>query len=216
MLIAGIVTLTPKAYADTTCQPIYGGGQTCTSTSISIEKDVVNPVTNNDVHDLGINDPNFHPGDTVTFHITIQNTGTNNISSLTVKDIFPSVLQFVNGPGSFDNSSQTLTFQVGGLATNQSQTFTVMGTVRNPLPNNQSTCTVNQAIVTTNTNASAQDSSQFCVQAVSAGISPTLTPFATPQVISTPATGASPMWLLLIPLSIGGYFLQKQTKRRIL
>lgn len=213
MVIASLSLFTPRAFADTSCQAIYGGGQTCTTSAISIEKDVVNPATDNDVHDLGVNDPAFHPGDTITFHITIQNTGSSNISSLTVKDIFPKGISFINGPGNFDPASNTLTFQVGGLATNQAQTFTIQATA-NPISGTQISCMVNQAVVTTSDNASSQDSSQFCIQPAGV-VSVTPTALATPQPIQTPATGPSALlWGMLVPVGIGGYFLQKQARRK--
>lgn len=207
-----LLFLTLPAFADTNCQPVYGGGQTCTTGVITIEKDVVNPQTNNDVHDLGINDPAFSPGQTVTFHITVRNIGNNNISSATVQDIFPSYLAYHSGPGNFDNNSQTLTFQIGNLEPNQAQTFTVTGTIvaASQLPQNQATCVINQAMVRTNDNQTAQDSSQFCIQTgVSNAPSPSV---AIPQVIQTPATGASVFaWGLLIPMGITGLFLRTST-----
>lgn len=213
MILASILTIVPPAFADTNCQPVYGGGQTCTTGVITIEKDVVNPQTNNDVHDLGVNDPQFHPGQNVVFHITVRNTGSANIGSATVKDTFPQYLNFLSGPGNFDGSAKVLTFPIGNLGPNQSQTFTVMGTVvpTSQLPANQSTCIINQASVSTNDNQFAQDSSQFCIQTAS-GLTPVPT-FSQPQVITSPATGASGLLLsLLVPLGFAGYFLQKTTK----
>lgn len=212
MVIATMIALPKPIYADTTCQPIYGGGQTCVSSAVSIEKDVVNPGTNNDVHDLGVNDPAFRAGDTVTFHITVRNTGSNTISNATVTDTFPSFLNFINGPGTFNTAKKTLTFTIGNLAPNQSQTFTVTGRIADvsQLPAVQPNCFTNQAVVITVDHQSAQDSSQFCVQP---SISPTVT-LAPPQVIQTPATGASSLLLtLLLPIGISGYFIQSFAKR---
>lgn len=213
MILASILTVVSPAFADTNCQPVYGGGQTCTTGVITIEKDVVNPRTNSDVHDLGVNDPQFRPGQNIVFHITVRNTGSATISSATVKDAFPQYLNFLSGPGNFDGNARMLTFQVGNLGPNQSQTFTVMGTIvpSSQLPQNQSTCIINQASVNTNDNQFAQDSSQFCMQTASS-LTPVPT-FSQPQVITSPATGASGLLLsLLIPLGFAGYFLQKITK----
>ena len=213
MILASIFTIVSPAFADTNCQPVYGGGQTCTTGVITIEKDVVNPQTNNDVHDLGVSDPQFRPGQNVVFHITVRNTGSATISSATVKDTFPQYLNFLNGPGNFDGNAKVLTFQVGNLGPNQSQTFTVMGTVvpASQLPANQSTCVINQASVSTNDNQFAQDSSQFCIQTASV-LTPVPT-YAQPQVVTSPATGASGILLsLLFPRGFAGYFLQKTTR----
>lgn len=214
--IAGIIhlaSLPQQIFADTACQPIYGGGQSCVSSNVSIEKDVVNPATNTDVHDLGQNDPLFHGGDTVIFHITIRNTGSNQMGGATVTDTFPQYLTFASGPGTFDPGTGSLSFQIGPLAPNQSATYTVMGKVvdASQLPSVQPNCVVNEAVVVTNDQQSAQDSSQFCLAAPSVSVSSV----APPQVIQTPATGASSIaTLLLLPLGITGYVVQRFAKRR--
>ncbi len=193
-------------YASGSCQPIYGGGQTCTSGAISIEKDVVNPASNNDVHDLGINDPRFHPGDIVTFHITLRNTGTASIDSATLIDTLPNFVTFNQGPGQFDSNAKTLTFSTTNIAPNQSQIFTVTAKVvgGNQLPNNN-LCVINQVKVTTSDNQTAQDSSQFCM---------TNNVAASPSPMSiTPATGPEALSLIsLFPTAIAGFMLRKYTK----
>ncbi len=63
-----------KSYADSiSCQPIYGGGQTCVTTAnILINKKVLNPSTNVFVDNLGINDPKYQPGFIVNFRLEIR------------------------------------------------------------------------------------------------------------------------------------------------
>lgn len=207
LLILPLFVVT-KTYAAGSCQPIYGGGVTCTSGAISIEKDVVNPVTRNDVHDLGINDPLFHPGDIVTFHITLRNTGTASIDNTTVVDTLPNFVTFAQGPGQFDGNARTITFTTGSIAPNQSQIFTITAKVvdGSQLPNNN-ICVVNQARVTTSDNQTAQDSAQFCIakgQVLG----------ATPAPINiTPATGPEALSLVaLFPTALAGLMLRKYTK----
>src|SRR5689334_2814534 len=101
----------PKAYAD--CQPIYGGGTACQPTSIVVSKTVLNPKTNTYVHDLGIADPQFHPGDNITFQIAVTNTGSENIGPVRVADVFPAAVTFVQGQGgvgTFDTTTNTFSF----------------------------------------------------------------------------------------------------------
>lgn len=203
MLIASFF-LTHKAFADTSCIPMYGGGTDCGTDNVSIEKDVVNPTTNTDVHDLGITDAHFAPGQTITFHITIRNNQATTLSRATVIDTFPQYMTYLSGGGNYDTYKRTLTFSVGNIAPNASQTFTVTGTVRaDQLPSSQTFCMNNLASVTIDNNQSAQDSSQFCVQPTAAPGTTTTTLNTPPQVISSPATGPETLPLAGL-LAMGG------------
>src|SRR3989344_1052804 len=103
-----------SANADSSCQPIYGGGETCVQVgNVFVNKTVQNPQSNSFVDNLGVNDPKYSPSSNVTFHITVTNNGGNTISKITVKDILPQFVNFVSGPGSFDSNSKTLTFELG-------------------------------------------------------------------------------------------------------
>ena len=71
------------SFASTNCQPIYGGGQTCTSSNnIQITKQVQNPQTGVYVNNLGVNDPKYAPGQYVNFQITVANTGSSLFSKV--------------------------------------------------------------------------------------------------------------------------------------
>ena len=95
LLVIGYSLLVNRAFADTSCQPIYGGGQTCVTTgNISINKTVMNPQTNKMVDNLSINDPKYKPGFIVTFQINVTNTGNNNISRINIVDFFPQYVTF--------------------------------------------------------------------------------------------------------------------------
>ena len=217
------------AYANTSCQSIYGG-QTCTNTTITLEKDVLNPQTKTYVHDLGTTDFNFQPGQTITFHIKITNNGTNLINTIAVTDNFPEFVNFASGPGNFDNNARTLTWTINNLAPNQTQIFSVEGTIFTPpnLPPLSQNCDVNQATALTDDNQMAQDSSQFCIsQSTTATTTPSptnvsqlpanVTPFPTvaPPLTSTPVTGANPLALVgLVGLGAGGFGVLKLSNRK--
>jgi uncharacterized repeat protein (TIGR01451 family) len=197
--------------ASVTCQPIYGGGQTCTSSgNIQISKTVQNPQTGAFVTSLGINDPKFSPGQTVPFQVTISNTGGSNISQVTVSDIMPQFLNFVSGPGNFTANNQTLTFTVSNLAAGASQTFNVIGQVvgANQLPTNQGVvCVVNQAQVSTSDNQTSQANAQLCIQQQTPQVQPA------PTIKQTPPTGPEMLPLLgLIPTGLLGFLLRKKAK----
>lgn len=221
LIVMGMLVLTflftKPALADTVCQPIYGGGETCQSSSIVVTKTVVNPQTNTDVHDLGQNDPMFHGGDIVTFHIVIKNTGNASLSNVKLQDNFPQFITFVDGPGSMIGNF--LNFTSSPLSPSQSQTFTIRAKVvsNDQLPvGNTINCVINQ-VTATNNDQTSQDSSQFCVQRLAAGApTPLPTPQATTPLVTTPATGPSE-WSLLLPFITGatGIGIHKLTKGRV-
>jgi uncharacterized repeat protein (TIGR01451 family) len=208
-----------KSFADTSCQPIYGGGQTCTTTTnISINKTVMNPQTGSMVDNLGINDPKYQPGFITTFQISVTNTGNSNISRISVQDIFPQYITFSSGPGSFDNNARTLTFEVDNLASNETRTFTILGRVvdASQISINQGSviCIVNQAIATNidNNSQSSQDNAQFCIEKSTSTGFPT---FPVTTIKTTPSTGAESLTLLgLIPTGIAGLFLRRKSIKK--
>lgn len=213
-----------KASADTSCQPIYGGGQTCVSSSnISTNKTVLNPETNKMVDSLSINDPKYQPGFITTFQITIKNTGNADISKINVNDIFPQYINFSAGPGNFDNDTKTLSFEVDNLKPNESKTFTIMGRVANDaqIPLNQGVvCVVNRAIAKNMDNPSeiAQDNSRLCIEKkvseeTSTARNKGFPIFPLSKVTITPPTGPNSLVLfLLIPIAGAGYWLRKISK----
>jgi len=221
ILLAAISFAFPfKTFADTTCQAIYGGGQTCvTTTNISINKTVMNPQTGAMVDNLGINDPLYKPGFIATFQIAVTNTSGSNISRISVKDIFPQYVTFSSGPGSFDNNSQTLTFEVDNLASNETRTFTILGRIVNIslLPINQGgvVCVINQATATNidNSSQTSQDNAQLCIEK---SVTSSFPNFSNTTLKTTPSTGAESLTLLsLVPTSIAGLLLRKKSTRMI-
>ena len=217
LFILGAFSLLPaKAYAD--CQPIYGGGQTCTSFNFSLQKfvQVPNQSWNDFVNNLSINDPKYNLSQTVNFQIVVTNTGSNNISSVTIVDTFPQFVSFVAGPGSFNSSNNTLTFVVNNLNVGQSQTFNLSGKIANSGVPTGITCVVNQAAGTDNNGDTNTASSQLCIQNVT-NVTPTPVVLPVAQVRTTPPTGPEMLPLaLLFPGALGGLFLRKKSKTSII
>jgi uncharacterized repeat protein (TIGR01451 family) len=211
-----------KTFADTTtCQPIYGGGQTCVTTNnIAIDKTVLNPQTNNMVDNLGINDPKYQPGDVVTFQIKITNTSNSTFSNVDVTDIFPQYLSFITGPGNFNANTGTLTFSISDLKASESRAYTVTGKAASadaiPFANGN-ICVVNQATAKSNNNDVAQDNSQFCI-AKSQQTTTTTTSFpvlSSVPITTTPKTGPEPLGLLaMVPSCIIGLIMREYSLNR--
>jgi uncharacterized repeat protein (TIGR01451 family) len=210
-----------KSFADTSCQPIYGGGQTCTvSSDVSIDKKILNPSTNIMVDNLGINDPKHRPGFITNFQITITNTSSRTISNVAVRDIFPQYVKFGAGPGSFDSNTGVLSFNLGSLGANESRTYAVIGRVVDSANLPQGTiCLVNQATATADNSQMSQDNSQFCIENVTPVVVTTVKGgfpiFPPTPIISTPKTGSEALTLLaLVPSGIAGLFLIRYANKK--
>jgi uncharacterized repeat protein (TIGR01451 family) len=218
------------AHAETSCQPIYGGGQTCVSTgNILIDKEVLNPETQKMIDNLGINDAKFVPGSTINFQINLTNTGHADIKHIDVKDVFPQFVLFTNGPGKFDVNTKTLSFEVANLKPNETRVFTVVGKIveANRLPIDLGiVCMVNQATAATSDSGMSQDNAQLCIQKPSQTrqkqVLGAQTPLSkaglavlpAPAITTTPATGGELLLIIsLIPTGIAGFFLRKKAAK---
>jgi uncharacterized repeat protein (TIGR01451 family) len=217
LLTVACFALPIKSYADTSCQPIYGGGQTCATTgNININKTVLNPQTNQFVDNLNINDPRYQPGSTVTFQIAVTNTGSSNISRMQVSDVFPQYLTFSSGTGNFDSNTKTLTFEVDNLAVNEVRNFTILGKVVDssqiPLAQGSVVCVVNQATATNldNNSQTGQDNAQFCIEKIAAVTGFPTFP-STTTITTTPSTGPEAFVLIgLLPTGFAGWVLRRK------
>lgn len=234
------VLFATTSFADTACQPIYGGGQTCVQTgNIVINKTVQNPQTKAMVDNLGINDPKYGPESIVTFQISVKNTGNATVNNVQVKDIFPEFFVFSTGAGNYDGNSRTLSFVVNDLKADESRTFNIVGKLvpANQLPGDKGmVCVVNQALATFDGKTN-QDNAQFCIEKAGKVFpQPTtvvtqpgqpgvvtqpgttkggLKVFPAPEAQKTPSTGPEMLALVgLLPTGLLGHFIRKKTALR--
>lgn len=214
-----VITLKPQAVS-ADCSQIYGGGQNCTtSNSFSIQKLVQKPGKGGGsyVNSLSINDPKYSPNQNVSFRVTVKNTGSQTIPSLTVTDAFPQFISFVSGPGNFDTASKTLTFTVSNLNQGQTVTYTIVGKISNSnlMPQDQAVlCLVNQVDATDENNMTNSSSSQFCIQKTVLGASVPPKVLPAPKIVKTPATGPEMLPLLaLIPGGLAGFILRRKSNK---
>lgn len=214
-----------KSFADTSCQPIYGGGQSCVTTNnIVVNKTVLNPQTNQFVDNLSINDPKYQPGFITTFQISVTNTGNSNVSEVDIRDIFPQYISFSSGAGTFDTNTNTLSFNLTNLAPNETRTNTIVGRVFNagqmPVAQGSVVCVVNQAIAMVNNANVAQDNAQLCIQQPTATTATTITKGGFPvytsvPITSTPKTGPEAFGLIaMLPTGLVGWFLRKKSMKK--
>jgi uncharacterized repeat protein (TIGR01451 family) len=206
------------AFADTSCQPTYGGvygGSNCKPSShITIDKKVQNPQSGVFVDNLGVNDPTFGPDSIVTFQIKVTNTGNTTLDTVTIKDFFPQYIKFSGGAGSYDTERNTLTLTMNGLQPGDSRSVTVGGRVADAkdLPSDKmTTCVVNKAEAKAN-DMTVSDTANLCIEKQAHVTKGGLTVAPAPKVTKTPATGAESLILFgLAPLGSLGYLLRKKT-----
>ena len=148
-------------FADT-CTTHYGGTQTCQASDLLINKQVQNPINGNFVENLNSADPTFSPGANVLFQLTIQNVSGQTFDPVVVKDVLPSYLTFVSGPGTYDAPSRTLTFTLNNVIAGETRNVQVMAKV---LPTTVSFVCVNNYAEARADSVGRFDSdtAQFCI-----------------------------------------------------
>lgn len=212
-----------KAFAEESCQPIYGGGPTCiTIGGLMLDATVMNPKTNKMVNSLNINDPKYSHGLIVTFQIKLINTTNSTIERIDVQHGFPPYVNYSAGEGNFDQATKILSFTVNSLEPNKPKIYTIFGRIveSDQIPGgNGTTCVTSQAVAVVVDPASAKDTLSFCIEnkllvnkpAIKSGF-PILTPPVT--ISKTPSTGAESLALFsLIPIIIVGFFLRRKSKQ---
>jgi uncharacterized repeat protein (TIGR01451 family) len=175
LALLGVSSIVTPLEAAVSCQPVYGGGQTCIQVgNIVINKTVAHPQTSAFVDNLGQNDAKFRPEQVVTFQIVVTNVSDSDIARVTVTDTYPNFVSFSGGPGNFDANTKVLTFSFDGLRRGESKTFTLQGVVApaNQLPADKGVvCVVNQAFARSEpTGDQAQDNAQFCIEKQVVGV----------------------------------------------
>src|SRR5262249_7181277 len=80
-----------------------------------------------------VSDPTPNVGDTVTFTVTLTNSGPNTATNVTVNDLLPAGLQFVSAtPSQGTYNSTTGVWTVGTVTTTTPLTLQIRGTVASP------------------------------------------------------------------------------------
>jgi uncharacterized repeat protein (TIGR01451 family) len=150
-------------FASDYCTTQYGGTETCRPSDLLINKQVQNPINGNFVENLGSGDSTFSPGSEVLFQLTIKNVSGQTFDPVVVKDVLPSYLTFVSGPGTYDAPSRTLTFTLNNLIAGETRNIQIMAKV---LPTTVSfVCVNNYAEARADiVGRFDSDTAQFCIQ----------------------------------------------------
>lgn len=112
--------------------PVLAGGTTVKD--ISITTTVQLPQTTTFVENLGPTDSKYRPGQIITFHIAVRNTGTEALQSVTVQDALPAVngqpvIDFMTGPGTYIAVKHMLMVPIDNLAVGESKSFELKGKI---------------------------------------------------------------------------------------
>jgi len=162
-IVASAFIFAPSVAADT-CTTQYGGSTTCVPTDLVINKTVENPVTHGFVDNLTTTDPTFTPDSLVTYHLTITNNSGQTFDPVNVKDILPPYMTFYAGPGTFDASTNSVSFQLNNLIAGESRTVEIVLKVMdaNQFPKNL--FCVNNVSEVRSLDRFDSDSAQVCLQ----------------------------------------------------
>lgn len=195
------------------CSSQYG--DQCPTQEFSISKFVKDPQTKEYVDTLESNGHKFSPENAVSFKLTVKNTGSQTLTNLKVEDTFPDLVTFISGPGTFDNNTKVLSFEIDKLGSGESKDFIIQGKTASAakLPANEGlVCVVNQATVKLNGMVST-DNAQLCIekQVLPGTTKGGLKVFPAPKTKETPPTGPEALALIgLLPGGILGLFLRKK------
>ncbi len=153
-----------QAFADM-CTTQYGGETTCQPSDLTINKQVRNPGNSNFVENLSSTDPTFSPGSDVLYRLIIKNSSGETFNPVNVKDVLPSFLTFVSGPGTYDSGTNTLTFQLNEVYAGETRTVDIMARVVNSSSfNGKSFVCVNNYAEVRALNRFDSDTAQVCLQ----------------------------------------------------
>lgn len=135
------------------------------------------------VDNLSPSDPRFAPNTQVTFQIKIKNTSQVTLTNVTVRDILPTYVDAVEGPGEYDANTKTISWTYSELKSGEERVERVIAQIKPQaqLPADRGLMCMNNKAVVAADNARDEDTAQFCVekQVVSPeGKAPTATPEA--------------------------------------
>ncbi len=171
VVVFSFLAITVSASAD--CIGQYGQyGQPCPSFAIVVDKMVGMPGTSQDatsyqyVDNLSVSDPRFKPDQVVFFKVKIKNTSTTKLVGMEVKDTVPSYLDPMEGPGSFDSASRTITWNAGDFEVDEEKVFYLKMKVMTQanLPSDKGLFCVSNFVKASSANAYDDDTAALCIE----------------------------------------------------
>lgn len=132
-------------------------GEVAPSGQILIDKKIKDPVSENYVDNLGVNDYRFAPGEEVVFKIFVQNAGTITFEKVTTKDTLPPYVELVSG-------STEIEYQ--NLKPDEAREFEIQVKIvpADKLPNDKGLyCVINKVEVIAD-DQTDEDTTQLCLE----------------------------------------------------
>ncbi|MEI6532858.1 MAG: hypothetical protein WCO06_03395 [Candidatus Roizmanbacteria bacterium] len=152
----------------------------------------------------------FYPQDQVNYRLMVKNTSNVRLYNVIVKDFVPNYLEPMEGPGPFDASTRTITFNAGDFAVDEEKYYYMRMQIypKSNLPSSQF-CIINRTEAR-NDNTYDDDTSQICVDregvpnsnrelltTVNQGVSTTANRTVSTNINQIPSAG-DPMGLLMV------------------
>ncbi len=228
-----LILYTSHAFAQTSCPPIFGGGETCVKhPNISVDKQVLDPQSKKYVDHLTVVSNILPKDQTVTFRIIVKNTSNNPLSNIRIEDVLPAYLLHKSGNGAYDAKMHKVTDTIDKLERNQSTTHTINTTLDLDKLEKSSACSINQAMIIHN-NKNGSDYVRLCINIsgtdvksgstsnTKGGLKTTppkttkggLPIFSGKTQSKTPDTGPEMAGIIGLPLlASAGYYLRKNSK----
>ncbi len=168
VLATSYLLLSTSAFAQYGQYGQYGG--TTPNLSIVIDKMVGKPANKGTdiefVDNLSPSDPRFTPNQDVFFRLKVKNTSNVTLTNVQVKDFVPSYIEPVEGPGTYDSNTRTITFGAGDFKPDEEKTYTLKMrvNVQENLPSDKGLfCIVNKSQAS-NDKALDEDTAQLCIE----------------------------------------------------
>lgn len=156
------------------------------------------------VDNFSPSDARFAPGQKVYFQVKVKNTSNVKLTNVQVKDIVPAYVMPVEGPGTFDANSRTISYTIAELNPGQEDVkyFLMQVIAQEQLPADKGLmCLTNRAEAQAGA-MNDNDTAQFCIEKVVTGVQ------------KVPATGPA-FGLALVGLQFAGVgaglYLRKKT-----
>ncbi|NMC36622.1 hypothetical protein GYA49_06305 [Candidatus Beckwithbacteria bacterium] len=177
-----VATFTNVNQAQAACHSVYGGGEVCDEYDIDLDKVVWNPSEDKWQDNIDSSTYLFKDGQEVKFELRVKNTGDRKIHEITLRDIFPSYLNWTSG-GSWLSDSQKSEFKIYDLEAGSTVTKTVYAKFvgKDDLPSGI-TCVTNKGEVYTKHDGSDTDTSTICVSREAKVLGVTTLPATGPNV----------------------------------
>ena len=133
------------------------------------------------VDNLSASDPRFAPNQEVSFKIKVKNISNVKLYNVEVKDFVPSYVEPLEGPGTYDVATRTVTFNAGDFNVDETKEYFIKMKILTigQLPSDKGLFCLNNKVRATGGKSADEDTSQFCVEKTVTGV--TNVPTAGPE-----------------------------------